>query len=134
MADEGTEQRKEKLLADMAAERGFLPKEWQWVADQDLDYLEAYNNLWRQASNEGKYLSVKTRELIVIGILAFRGSEGAVYSHCKRALKFGATIPELLEAFETMVITGGAPTFALGLKVLMRLLKEQEEQDEQAEK
>ncbi len=134
MADESTEQRKEKLLADMAAERGFLPKEWQWVADQDLDYLEAYNNLWRQASNEGKYLSVKTRELIVIGILAFRGSEGAVYSHCQRALKFGATIPELLEAFETMVVTGGAPTFALGLKVLMRILKEQEEQNEQAKK
>jgi 4-carboxymuconolactone decarboxylase len=127
MLDQTVDQRKEKLLADMAAERGFLPKEWQWVADQDLDFLEAYNNLWRQSSNEGKALPVKTRELIAIAILAFRGSEGAVYSHCKRALKFGATIEELLEAFETMVVTGGAPTLAIGLNALMRILKEQDE-------
>ena len=126
---EGTrDQRREKLLADMAAERGFLPKEWQWVADQDLDFLEAYNNLWRQASNEGKALPIKTRELIAIAILSYRGSENAVYSHCKRALKFGATMQELLEAFETMVVTGGAPTLAIGLNALMRILKEQEEQ------
>ena len=111
----------------MAAERGFLPKEWQWVADQDLDFLEAYNNLWRQASNDGKALPIKTRELIAIAILAYRGSEGAVYSHCKRALKFGASMQELLEAFETMVVTGGAPTLATGLNALMRILKEQEE-------
>jgi len=39
----------------------------------------------------------------------------------KRALKFGATKEELLEAVETSIVPGGAPTFSIGLKALMRL-------------
>ncbi len=64
---------------------------------------------------------MKTRELVAIAILAFRGLEGGVYEHMKRALRHGATKQELLEAIETSIIPGGAPTFATGLQALMRI-------------
>jgi len=121
------EERKASLLAAMSVERGFLPKEWQFLADHDIDFLEGYNNLWRQASNDGKALPIKIRELIFIAILCYRGSERAAYSHCKRALQNGATMLELLEAVETMLIAGGAPTFAMGLNVLMKIVDEENE-------
>jgi alkylhydroperoxidase/carboxymuconolactone decarboxylase family protein YurZ len=111
----------------MSAERGFLPKEWQYMADHDVDFLEAYNNVWRAASNDGKALPIKIRELIFIAILCHRGAERAAYQHCKRALRNGATMLELLEAVETMLIAGGAPTFATGLGVLMKIVEEENE-------
>ena len=74
MATQTPEERKSALLAAMSAERGFLPKEWQYVADHDVDFLEAYNNVWRAASNDGKALPIKIRELIFIAILCHRGA------------------------------------------------------------
>lgn len=125
MATETPEERKTALLESMKAERGFLPKEWLYVADHDIDFLEAYNNLWREASNDGKALPIKTKELVFLAILCHRGAERAAYSHCKRALANGATMLELLEAVETMLIAGGAPTFATGLGALMKIIEEE---------
>jgi alkylhydroperoxidase/carboxymuconolactone decarboxylase family protein YurZ len=127
MATQTPEERKAALLAAMSAERGYLPKEWQYVADHDVDFLEAYNNLWREASKDGKALPIKTRELIFIAILCHRGAERAAYNHCKRALQNGASMLELLEAVETMLIAGGAPTFGTGLSVLMKIVEEENE-------
>jgi alkylhydroperoxidase/carboxymuconolactone decarboxylase family protein YurZ len=127
MATQTPEERKAALLAAMSAERGFLPKEWQYVADYDIDFLEAYNNVWRAASNDGQALPIKIRELIFIAILCHRGADRAAYQHCKRALRNGATMLELLEAVETMLIAGGAPTFATGLSVLMKIVEEENE-------
>jgi len=73
---------------------------------------------------DGKALPAKTRELIAIAILAFRRRENAVYLHAKRALELGATKQELLEAIETTIIPGGAPTFGTGLAALMRIEEE----------
>ena len=64
--------------------------------------------------------------LIAIALLAFRGNENGVYEHIKRALKHGANKKEILEALETAVIPGGAPTFGTGLRALMRIEKEEE--------
>ena len=127
MATPTPEERKTALLAAMSAERGYLPKEWHYVADHDVDFLEAYNNLWREASKDGKALPIKTRELIFIAILCHRGAERAAYNHCKRALQNGASMLELLEAVETMLIAGGAPTFGTGLSALMKIVEEENE-------
>ncbi len=39
----------------------------------------------------------------------------------KRALRLGATKQELLEAVESSIVPGGAPTFSTGLRALMRV-------------
>ncbi|MHB8771388.1 MAG: carboxymuconolactone decarboxylase family protein [Syntrophales bacterium] len=115
------EKRIENLKKRMRRERGRSSPYWEYAAEKDVDFQEAYNNLYDRGLTAGKALPVKTRELIAIGILAFRGSGDAVYEHMKRALRHGATKQELLEAIETAIIPGGAPTYAVGLKALMRI-------------
>ena len=59
---------------------------------------------------EGKELSIKYREMVIIGILAFRGREDGVVAHMRRAVQHGATKRELLEAVQAAAVPGGGPT------------------------
>jgi alkylhydroperoxidase/carboxymuconolactone decarboxylase family protein YurZ len=115
------EKRKKEIAEAMSRERGYMPEAWAYMAEKDLDFIEAYNNLYLRALTDGKALPIKTRELIAMALLAYRGLTEAVFEHGKRALKHGATKQELLEAIETTLIPGGAPTFGTGLKALMMI-------------
>ena len=126
MTNEELAKRQKDLHEAMEKERGYMPAPWSYLIEKDVDFMEAYNNIYNSGLTEGKALPIKTRELIAIGLLAFRGSENGVYEHMKRALKHGATKQELLEAIETSIIPGGAPTFATGLRALMRIEKEED--------
>ena len=125
MKEEKVEKKVKDLIEKMEKERGYLQGGWRYLATKDVDFMEAYNNLYGLGLNAGKALPVKVRELIAIGLLAFRGSEGGVYEHMKRALKHGATKQELMEALETAMIPGGAPTLGTGLKALMKIEEEE---------
>ncbi len=76
---------------------------WEWVAREDPEYVRARQPLSELSIGEGKELSVKYREMVIIGILAFRGRKEGVLAHMRRAIDHGATKRELLEA-----IRGGA--------------------------
>ena len=128
MVDEKTEKKVKDLIEAMKKERGYIPAQWEYLAKKDVDFMEAYNNLYNRGLTDGKALPAKTRELIAIVLLAYRGLDSAVYEHARRALRLGATKEELLEAIETSIIPGGAPTFAVGLGALMRI----EEEDKKA--
>jgi AhpD family alkylhydroperoxidase len=121
MSDESVEKRKKALVAAMSEERGYMPAPWAYMAEKDLDFLEGYNNLYTRGLTDGKALPIKTRELVAIAILAYRGKTDAVYEHAKRAMRHGATKQELLEAIETTIVPGGAPTFGTGLRALMMI-------------
>ena len=69
----------------MSEERGYMPAPWAYMAEKDLDFIEAYNNLYTRGLTDGKALPIKTRELIAIAILAFRGSTDAVYEHAQES-------------------------------------------------
>ena len=73
---------------------------------------------------EGKELSVKHREMVIIGILAFRGRQDGCVAHMRRAIEHGATKRELLEAIESAAVPGGGPTFSTGVQALMKLDQE----------
>ena len=111
----------EKLKRAMKKERGYVYPEWIYIAEKDVAFTEAYNNLYEAGLTDGKALPGKMRELIAIGILAYRGLNNAVYEHSKRALRLGATKQELLEAIETAAVPGGGPTLASGLQALVRI-------------
>ncbi len=125
MKNEKMEKRVKRLIKEMEKDRGYLPPPWKYMVEKDVNFMEAYNKLYNCGLNDGKALPVKTRELIPIALLAFRGNENGVYEHIKRALKHGATKREILEALETLIIPGGAPTFATGLRALMRIEEEE---------
>jgi alkylhydroperoxidase/carboxymuconolactone decarboxylase family protein YurZ len=71
---------------------------------------------------EGKALPIKYREMVIIGILAFRGgSMEGMLAHLRRAIQCGATKRELLEAIQSAAVPGGGPTFSAGVRALMQL-------------
>ena len=97
---------------------------WDWVAQEDPEYIEARKPLSALSIGEGKELSIKYREMVIIGILAFRGRQEGVVAHMRRAIEHGATKRELLEAIQSAAVPGGGPTFSSGAQALMRLDQE----------
>lgn len=95
---------------------------WEWVAREDPEYARARIPLSELSVGEGKALGIKYREMIILGILAFRGaSQEGMLAHMRRAIAHGATKRELLEAMESAAVPGGGPTFAAGVRALMQL-------------
>jgi AhpD family alkylhydroperoxidase len=130
MVNDSKQSKKNQLINRMERERGYVYPAWRYMVDEDVDFMEAYNDLYERALIDGKALPAKTRELVAMAILAFRGQENAVYSHMKRALRLGATKQELIDAIETMLIPGGASTFHVGVSALMRIEKEEEKESQ----
>jgi len=97
---------------------------WDWVAKEDPEYVEARQPLSALSIGEGKELAIKYREMVIIGILAFRGRQEGVLAHMRRAIDHGATKRELLEAIQSAAVPGGGPTFSSGAQALMQLDRE----------
>ena len=97
---------------------------WDWVAKEDPEYFRARQPLSDLSIGEGKELSVKHREMVIIGILAFRGRQEGVVAHMRRAIEHGATKRALLEAIQSAAVPGGGPALSTGVKALMQLEKE----------
>jgi alkylhydroperoxidase/carboxymuconolactone decarboxylase family protein YurZ len=97
---------------------------WDWVAQEDPEYVRARQPLSALSIGEGKELSIKHREMVIIGILAFRGRQEGVIAHMRRAIAHGATKRELLEAIQAAAVPGGGPTFSSGAQALMQLDRE----------
>src|SRR2546428_13583188 len=95
-----------------------------WLAREDPQYAAARQPVSELSVGEGKELSVKHREMVIIGILAFRGRQEGVVAHMRRAIEHGATKRELLEAIQSAAVPGGGPTFSSGAQALMKLDQE----------
>jgi alkylhydroperoxidase/carboxymuconolactone decarboxylase family protein YurZ len=95
---------------------------WDWLAREDPDFVRAREPVTALSVGEGKALSIKYREMVILGILLFRGgsSEG-ILAHMRRAIQHGATKRELLEAIYAAAVPGGGPTLSSGVKALMEL-------------
>src|SRR3989454_8996692 len=92
-----------------------------WLAREDPQYATARQPVSELSVGEGEELSIKHREMVIIGILAYRGREDGVVTHMRRAVQHGATKRELLEAIESAAVPGGGPTFSTGVQALMQL-------------
>jgi alkylhydroperoxidase/carboxymuconolactone decarboxylase family protein YurZ len=123
--DEGKKKEKaEKLINEAIKQRGYMYPEWEFVCRSDPDFFENYNNLYVSAMGKGTVLPIKIRELIALGILAYKGVPTDVLeAHIKRAMQNGATVEELLEGIETTIAPGGAPTFHNGIKALLNIIQ-----------
>jgi len=87
---------------------------WDWMAKEDPEYVKARGPLSALSVGEGKELSIKHREMVIIGILAYRGREDGVVTHMRRAVQHGAT----------KRVPGGGPTLSSGVQALMQLDRE----------
>jgi alkylhydroperoxidase/carboxymuconolactone decarboxylase family protein YurZ len=96
----------------------------EWLAREDPEYARVRQPLSALSTGEGKELSIRHREMVIIGILAFRGRQDGVVAHMRRAIEHGATKRELLEAVQAAAIPGGGPTLSAGVQALMQLEQE----------
>ena len=94
--------------------------EMVWAETLDPEYAAVRDELRRVAVSEGA-LSVKVKEMIVIGILASRGLEYGVAAHMRRAVQFGATRQELFEALKAAHVPGGGVAYSVGIRALQTL-------------
>lgn len=113
------------LIRRMRRVRGYLYPEWELVARRDPDFFAAYDGLYTAALASNRGLPIKYRELVALGILAFRGADSdAIANHIRRAFRHGATRAEVLGALEATIVPGGALTFLNGIRGLARVQRE----------
>ena len=94
---------------------------WNWLQREDPDYVKARQPISAVSIGEGKALAIKHKEMVIIGILCYRGREDGVVAHMRRAIEHGATKRELLEAIYAAAVPGGGPALSSGVKALMEL-------------
>jgi AhpD family alkylhydroperoxidase len=95
--------------------------EMDWAAQLDPAYAAARAEVRRLSVGEDGTLSVKVKELIVLGILASRGLQYGVEAHMRRALDYGATKDELFEAIKAAAVPGGGVAYSVGARALHAL-------------
>ena len=95
--------------------------EMDWAAQLDPAYAAARADVRRLSVGEDGTLSVKLKELIVIGVLASRGLQYGVEAHMRRAIEHGATKEELFEAIKAAAVPGGGVAYSVGVRALQAL-------------
>lgn len=95
--------------------------EMDWAAQLDPAYATARAEVRRLSVGEHGVLSVKVKELVVLGVLASRGLEYGVVAHMRRAVAYGATKEELFEAIKAAAVPGGGVAYSVGVRALMQL-------------
>ena len=92
-----------------------------WAAQLDPAYAAARAEVRRLSVGEDGTLSVKVKELIVLGVLASRGLQYGVAAHMRRAIEHGATRDELFEAIKAAAVPGGGVAYSVGVRALQAL-------------
>src|SRR5881398_1859679 len=95
--------------------------EMDWAAQLDPAYAAARAEVRRLSVGEDGILSVKVKELVVIGVLASRGLQYGVAAHMRRAIEYGATKEELFEAIKAAAVPGGGVAYSVGVRALQEL-------------
>jgi AhpD family alkylhydroperoxidase len=95
--------------------------EMDWAAQLDPAYAAARAEVRRLSVGEDGTLSVKVKELIVLGVLASRGLQYGVAAHMRRAIDYGATKEELFEAIKAAAVPGGSVAYSVGVRALQAL-------------
>src|SRR5437868_14947543 len=95
-----------------------------WAAQLDPAYAAARAEVRRLSVGEEGTLSVKVKELVVMGVLASRGLQYGVVAHMRRAIDYGATKEELFEAIKAAAVPGGGVAYSVGVRALQELEQE----------
>jgi len=115
----------EELLERMKRERyGKVPAALELLARSDPEFTEKYDDLFQLLMTRDRTLTVKSKELMVIGILASKGEYDGLKEHIDRALTIGVSRRAIIEALElAMLYGGGAPSLVFGGLALIDSLK-----------
>jgi AhpD family alkylhydroperoxidase len=124
--------RREAIVRRGEARRGFVPYWLRFMADMDLDYLEAYERIYELTAVRRGRLPAKFRELIVVAAVSIGGYDSGIKDHLRRALRLGATKEEIVEVLQSASFHTGALTLVHGMIALIDVLKEDGEPKQRA--
>lgn len=82
--------------------------------------MKGFNELHEAVISEGA-LSVKTKELIALGIAITVRCDGCIDYHIKNSINAGASSPEILETIGVAILMGGNPALIYGCEALEAL-------------
>ncbi|OGS69753.1 MAG: alkylhydroperoxidase [Flavobacteria bacterium RIFCSPLOWO2_12_FULL_35_11] len=82
--------------------------------------MAGFNNLHKAVLSEGA-LSVKTKELIALGIAVTAKCDVCIAYHVKNSLNAGANSSEILETIGVAILMGGNPSMIYGCEALEAL-------------
>lgn len=113
--------------------RGHHFPEFDWLAEFDPEYENVRRALTAKMwTPDDPALSIKDREIIASVILALRGYH-TVDKHLRRAIEHGATVRQLVEAFQVATVPGGLPCLHFVLPHLQALYAEHGDADAEAD-
>lgn len=118
----------EETAARLKAARGYSYPEWEYLAERDPEFLEAYNRLsglgllHEGATTKKPALPAKYRELVAIAAMIGQSRMWGVKSHMERALRLGCSEQEILESLEAALIPVGSPPFRQAVGILMQVV------------
>lgn len=100
----------QSLLEDIVRRRGYVHEFHRALAEHDLEFLQAYEELLDAAYLRPRRLSRLTKELIYVALLAGIGARGEdLRAHMAAAASEGATSGDILEVLElTLPVAGSA--------------------------
>jgi len=126
--------RRQTVVATGLRRRGFTPYWLEFMAENDIEFLEAYERIYELTAVRKSVLPAKFREMIVVAAVAIGGYQSGLKQHVHRALQLGATKHELIEVFQSAYFHTGALTLVQGMIALIDCLKELEEEGVLAKK
>lgn len=91
------------------------------LADDEIAQMARAVGVFSAADEQG--LPRRVKELIAGAVLAFRG-DPAVEVHIRASLEAGASLEEVAEAFQAVIVPGGFPCLHLVLPILQRVESE----------
>lgn len=116
----------EQLIEKMTKARyGKILPTLELLVRADPEFAAAYEELFELLMTKDRGLDVKTKEFIVMGILASRGQYHGLQSHFRRALKLGITQTEMIEVLQVAMFYGGTESMIRGGELLMEVLDDQ---------
>lgn len=116
--------RAETIVRRGEKRRGFKPRWLGFMADVDLEFLEAYERIYELTAVRTGRLPAKYRELVVVAAVAIGGYGPGIKDHIRRALRLGATREEIVEVLQSAYFHTGALTLVHGLIALIEVLEE----------
>jgi alkylhydroperoxidase/carboxymuconolactone decarboxylase family protein YurZ len=123
---ESREDRVKRITEQIFADLGYEDPNIAFGVELDPDYFEVYSKIyWGFWESRECHLDPITREMVLIVLMAFRGLREELYQHCKKALRLGATMEQLLECFQVCVAPAGLGQLHLGLEALRTIHEEQ---------
>jgi 4-carboxymuconolactone decarboxylase len=112
-----TQEEKQAYIDQMVRERGYVLDYHKVLVQQDLEVMQAANELVEAAYLRQRRLDRKTKELLfILSLTVMRAGKGHIQSHIRVALDLGVSPEEILEAIEIALPEAGIVAFQAGFE------------------